>query len=363
MEQENLQIDRKFSIRDVAERAGVSIGTVSRVLNNKDNVNSEIYHKTREAIKSLNYKPLRISGNKTRRQTDNVNKGSIGVVFVGTDRSKHVYEDYLGAIDEVARDTGYHITVKHIQHSEILLLVDYLKKSKIGGVLLKCSSLDASDVEMLNRIVPVVGLDVHNHSYRIPRVAIDERQACHDVVELLCKYGHTNIAFFSYQSSHVKFFYRGSGYTEAMKLRGLFNPSFFIEKDIVNKEKADITVSDVSSIAEYIKQLNPRPTAVICANDYGAVALCNSLNKIDIRPGKDISIVGFGNILPLCEMFEPSLSSVSSPFSELAKQATKLLIQIINDDSHEQNQMIQLLPAKLIVRDSIFRLNPQNTQE
>ena len=356
-------MDGKFSIRDVAEKAGVSIGTVSRVLNNKDNVNSEIYRKTREAIKNLNYKPLRASVQKTRRQIDSVNKGNIGVVFVGTNKSRHVYEDYLGAIDEAARDTGFHITVKHIQHSEILMLVDYLKKSKIGGVLLKCSSLDASDVEMLSRIVPVVGLDVHNHSYRIPRVAVDERQACHDVVDLLHKYGHTNIAYVNYQSSHVKFFYRGSGYLEAMKLRGIYNPDFFIEKDLVNNEKTDIAVSDVSTIAEQIKELKPRPTAVICANDYGAVALCNSLNKIDIRPGKDISIVGFGNILPLCEMLEPSLSSVSSPFSELAKQATNLLIQIINDGNNEPNQMIQLLPAKLIVRDSIFRLNQQNMQK
>ena len=349
-------MSKTITIRDVAKSAGVSIGTVSRVINNAENVGNDAYQKTINAIKSLNYKPLKIRGLRNKVPQKATTLGHIGVIFVGAAASGDIYYEYLRSIEEAAASRGFQIIVKYLNRNDAAESLKFLPQSEVRGLLLK----GAFDVDLIERIknkIPVVGLGMYNPSLDILQVTVDDHQAAHEAVNALYDMGHRKIAFINHDLKHPKFFLRASGFIEATKLKGIYRPDFLIEQNCTSFTCEDNLASiDMTKATELVFSLDCHPTAVICANDLGAAGFCIAMKRHGFRVGDDISIVGFDNTLPLCEIMEVPLASVQLPFERVAKHSTNLLINIIENKNLSSGHAVHLFPCRFISRKSVIDL-------
>jgi LacI family transcriptional regulator len=351
------------TIREVAQCAGVSVGTVSRVINGARNVDPEILRRTLEAIKAKKYSPrtvTQILGQNVIKTKEGLRTGNIGALFYDMAakwRESQIYLEYLGGIETACASRGYHSMVETIPQHFGPELPRCVMEGKVDGLLLRARQYHPEFVEELNRYCPVVLLNNYNPSLPVTQVVSDDRGAAICVVESLIKLGHKRIAFVNMQPDHVSFLARSNGYVEAMKIHGLFDSSLLVEMNLFGPEfNFDVQpMPSVEPIAEAIVKLVPRPTAVIFANDWAASECYKPLKKRGLRIGRDISVVGFDNALPLCELLDPPLASFSVPFRKIAELATSILIEKIEGDSKQDAKMprIQMLSGELKHRESV----------
>jgi LacI family transcriptional regulator len=349
-------MSKTITIRDVAKRAGVSIGTVSRVINNVENVGTDAYQRTIDAIKFLNYKPLKARGLRNKPAQKATTLGNIGVVFVGTAASADIYYEHLRSIEETASSRGFQVIVKYLNMNDVANSLKFLSQSEVHGILLK----GAIEVDLIKRIknqMPVVGLGMYNPALGIPQVTVDDHQAAHEAVNALYDMGHRKIAFINHDLKHPKFFLRASGFMEAAKLKSIYRSEYLIEQNYTTFTREDKLASiDMTRAAELVHSLDPHPTAVICANDLGAAGFCIAMKRHGFRIGDDISVVGFDNTLPLCEILEVPLASVQLPFEQVSRHSTNLLINIIENKNVVSRYVVDMFPCRFIPRKSVVGL-------
>jgi LacI family transcriptional regulator len=357
---------RKPTIREIARHAGVSVGTVSRVVNGARNVAPEIHRRTLEAIRAKGYFPRTVSqvlGQNAIKGKRGLRTGNIGALFFDLSprwRESQIHLEYLGGIDGVCKERGYHFMVETIPRHFGPNLPRCVVEGKVDGLLLRAREYRPEFIEELDRHCPVVLLNHYDPSLPVTQVVSDDRGAAMCVVNDLVKLGHRRIAFVNVRPDHPVFMIRGHGYVEAMKLRGLYAPSLLVERNIF-EPGFDFDVHPMPSMApivELILQIQPRPSAVIFADDWAAGECYKPLKRHGLTIGKDISIVGFDGLLPLCEILDPPLASFIVPFRRLAETATALLVEKIEGGPEDPGRIprVQMLRGELKVRESVVRM-------
>jgi LacI family transcriptional regulator len=357
---------KSATIREVARLAGVSVGTVSRIINGARNVDPEMYRRTMEAIKARKYSPRtvrQVLGQNVIKAKEGLRTGNIGALFYDMAvkwRESQIYLEYLSGIEGACTARGYHSMVETIPQHFGPELPRCVMEGKVDGLLLRARHYSREFVEELNRSCPVVLLNNYNPSLPVTQVVSDDRGAAICVVDNLVRLGHRRIAFVNVQPDHGSFIARSHGYVEAMKLHRLYDPSLLVERDLFGPEfNFDAQpMPSIEPVAEAILKLEPRPTAVIFANDWAASECYKPLKKRGLRIGQDICVVGFDNSLPICELLDPPLASFSVPFQRIADLATSLLIDKIEGgpESVKQGPGIQMLSGEMILRESVCEI-------
>ena len=351
------------TIRDVASHAGVSVGTVSKIINGSRNVSPALYQRTMEAIKAKRYTPRTVTqfGNyNVPKSKSGLRTSNIGLLFYPTPlrwKSSQIYLEYLSGVESGCSARGYHPLVECIPASRCEEPPRFIAEGKVDGVLVKGQAISAEYARELGRVCPVVLLNDYNPSLQVPQVVCDNHGAASCLVDHLLGLGHRRIAFVNIQPGHGQFINRAYGYCSAMKIHRLFDPSLLIELDLFGAD-FDYDRMDMPSMepaVDAVLQLNPRPTAVIFANDWAASESYKAFRARGIRVGPDISVVGFDNLLPLCELMDPPLASVMIPFREIAELAATVLIDQIEGTPQPaaKTPHLQMIPGKVIRRDSI----------
>lgn len=345
----------KYTIKDIAKLAGVSTGSVSRVLNGAMDVAPDIHEKTMKILKECGY----LDKKRSRKVLDSKISGSrIAVVLPEMSAAwvgKSPLLDWLAGIETGCRENNFSFEVQFLR--EDLSPSDWAKLlSSYDGILIKTPVKVPEFLQYLPPSIPVVFFGGFNPLINYPKIAIDDRAAGMVMTEMLLENNHKDIVFINHFAEHIMFAARCSGFMEVMLRNGLLkNDSILIKSHEQNVSTPETTFPDMDWAVEAILKMPKRPTAILISNDWGTAGFYNSCKKYNLSLPADFSVVGFDNFAPICEILSPALTSYQFPMAEVAKFATETLVEHIQNASNHRNNSdyAQFLGGKIIKRNSI----------
>ena len=334
------------SITDVAKFAGVSITTVSRVLNNSPHpVNPETRSRVQEAIKELNFVP-----NQLARALANEKTHLIGVI-VG-DGSDPYFANIVRGISSTAQENGYLTIIcntdrlPQVELSFLGLLRDY----NADGIIFAGGGLTDSDYqsELCNIVtylqdnqVPVIALS--NQYLDVPQVKINDVLAAKEMTEYLAGLGHRRIGFIAGPFNLFTSLLRLEGYKQ-----GLAQAGIEFEQDLVFE--GEFTSESGKQAAGYFMSQPDPPTAIFGADDQEALGCLYQLRSLGYRVPEQVSVAGFDDIETTQYVF-PALTTVHVPMQTIGVIGVQQVIKALSQDEPLEN--IHYIPHHLVIRDLV----------
>lgn len=328
------------SMNDVAKKAGVSIVTVSRVINNSANVNETTRTRVLKAIKELKYQPSRVA---KRLRSKTVSGNLLGVMI--PDIQNPFYVDVLRGIEDVAYKNNYAIIMCNFGQDEKKerMYLEILQSESIDGLIVApVRENDPKVTEMLRGGLPMVCVDRGIVDEDVDVVLVNNQKGAFSAVDLLAKQGYKRIAFIAGKPEIPSSRYREAGYIEALEENGLTVDRSLIKRGDSKHESA-IRLTD-----ELLALPNP-PDAIFTGNNLITLGALESIQKRGLKIPNDIGIVGFDDMY-WANSLNPPLTAVRQPAYEIGKRAAELLIQRIGDPQRPTIQMT--LNTELKVRSS-----------
>lgn len=325
------------TIKDVAREAGVSVATVSRVLNGSCNVSEDSAKKVNETIERLNYSPNFLGRNLRKCETN--------VILCIMPTSEHsLYSKIVMGMQSYASKVGYDIitAVSYGTSAAEIRQMNMLFNKTVDGVVLLGTQFDAEALNNLSKnynvalcCEGVVGADVLT-------VAVNDECAAYDAVNALIKKGHKDIAFIGTNSEGVSSVARENGYKRALADAGIE-----FREDFVYKETYDYDCG--ARAFERFYKLDKKPTAIFAVSDLLAISAIHKASEMGVKAGKDIAIMGFDNI-SMCEMMIPTVSTVEQPCAKMGELVVAKLIENMN--SSVKDNKYYTVEHKIILRQS-----------
>ncbi len=341
------------TIKDVAEAAGVSTATVSRVYSDpKGRVSSATRRRVLRAAQDLGYKPHRGARALARQRSD-----LIGVLLVGF--GEGFVGEVMDGIAEAARPLGRETVFAcygRRGYDGLRNALDHLLEMRAEGIIFyPLNSLPIDDKQLVADLkqAPTVLVDMAVEGLDLPLVTSDDAAGIKQAVDHLVSLGHERIAHLAGPSWTSTGATRLRAFKEAMAENGLQVPPELIVPH-------DFTYSRSVIAAQRLLQASPLPTAVVAVDDKSAAALLEVARHSGLRVPDDLSIIGYSDIL-LCQTWQPPLTTVRQPKAELGKEAVQVLSALINGDETIAPGSVHLLPTQLVVRGSCGRRAAQWT--
>ena len=337
-------------IKDVAERAGVSITTVSRVINKSRKVSPGNFTKVEKAISELNY-----STNSIARSLKVSKTNRIAVIITAISRT--FFTSVLEGVSHVAEKNGYTVVIAETNDNldREIQLVNAFASQWVDGIILASSaySNEASAKEYIAQLgklrkkdinIPVVSLEFTLDNPQIDAVIIDYEQAAFDAVTyLINEIGRSRILHISHPKGHIIGNMRSEGYCRALSTAKLPRlDSYVIPGNYT-------TYSGYLAMRQFLDSGNP-VDAVYCANDQMAVGVIKACEETGIRIPEDIAIIGTDDVFA-ASIVSPTLSSISIPKFEMGSVAMTLLHKRIMS-SEPSERSVTMLGYDIIERES-----------
>ncbi len=326
---------RSVTIFDVAAKAGVSVSTVSRVLNNKDDVSTETSTRVRNVIDRLGY-----SSSLAARSMRSRKKNLIGLVVpdIGFPYSIEIMKGINRAIAESTFDLLVYTTgdirksgaASHEQH-----YVSLLNNSMTDGVIIVASA--AADFVS---DAPIVSVDPHGDDPNYPYVQATNYQGALEAMEYLLHLGHRQIAFITGRPEIESGERRLKGYRDALTNAGIARNDEFVVR-------GDFTTETGYKCALELLGLESPPTAIFAANDQSAIGVFQAADELGVRIPEDCSVVGFDNIT---EAKYLGLTTVDQSLEEMGYIAIQMLIKLV--DHETLDEQVYKMPTSLVMRSS-----------
>lgn len=330
---------KKITIIDVAERAGVSIGTVSRVLNNTGG-SPETRRRVIKAVENLNYVPNHAAQSLKRQSTEQI-------AIVVPDFANPVYIAMAKAVQQTAKAKGYSLSLISTEgnSSEEEYAIENLRRAHVDGLILCSLRPSAKLIRELTASrsqVCVIGSLPPNG--RVDNVRVDSATGAAQAVQHLVDQGRQSIAFINGTAGTVPASSRKKGYD-----RALFENHRAPDSSLCIS--ADFTMAGGYAAAEALFERRPDIDAIFCANDVMALGAMRRLREVGRRVPQDVALVGMDDI-DLGKVSTPTLTSVTLMASERGRIAAELLFdRLEGDDPNGEEQVIDVMP-RLIVRES-----------
>jgi LacI family transcriptional regulator len=323
------------TIRDVAKRAGVSVATVSRVLNETGYVHADTKAAVIKAIKELNYKP-----NHVARSLYKKSSRLIGLIL--PDITNPFFPELARAVEDVAHQYGYTVVLCNsdgdLEKEKNYL--DVLTQNHADGLIVTTNQ--QNNPNYLDLDIPVVALDRTIHE-SIPEVRADHYGGGKMATEFLIQRGCTFIAHVRGPSQLSPANERCRGFVNAAKKAGI--PFRIVESQF------DITISEQK--VRDLLDAYPQIDGIFAGNDLIAVAAVKVALKKGISIPEELQVIGFDGI-PLSACFYPAITTIVQPIYEMGKWATELLIQMITKKS--VTAKTHCFPVKLAERETTKRM-------
>ncbi len=329
---------KRAKIDDVARRAGVSIKTVSRVVNHEANVSEATRAAVTEAVQALSYRP-----NMFARGLASERSFLIGLLY-DNPSAGYVAGLQLGALAR-CREAGYHLVVEHLdaEGSNLAQAVHaLLMESRLHGVILTPPLCDAPAVlEALTRAnTRFVRIAPEQYLSGAMTVSIDDHKAAQDMTAYLIGLGHRRIGFIKGHPGHGASHARFDGHRDALGKAGLpFAPELCVP--------GFFSYQSGMEAAEKLLSLKKRPTAIFASNDDMAAAVLATAQRYHLKTPEDLSVAGFDDSL-VAQVVWPRLTTCRQPIKEMSAEAVSMLIQKAFDDAPLERR----LEHELVVRES-----------
>ena len=338
-----------ITITQVAQRAGVSMKTVSRVLNAEPHVREEVRERVLQAAKELRYRP-KISA----RSLAGARSFVVGYLLLDPS-IPYTGRAQLGALT-ACRRAGYHLLVESVDLASPDLMVELdrmLGAIDVDGVLLTpphcdhpgvLEALDAAGVPYA-RIAPATDPD------RSARVEADDRGAAEAMTRHLLGLGHRRIGFVMGPPGHSAAQGRLDGFREAMKEAGLV-------ADEALMRPGQFHYPSGLEAGRSLLGLRSPPTAIFASSDLMAMGVAAAAHELGLSIPKDVSVAGFDDN-PSAAMMWPSLTTVRQPISEMAAAATQMLIDAASRTPDPQAIDHRTFHCELVIRASTAPPKPE----
>lgn len=336
---------RKVTIEDVAELAGVSIKTVSRVTNREPNVRHATREKVEEAIAKLNYRPNIAARNLASHR-------SHFLVLAYDDPS--AYEDpssgYIVRLQQGAlnacRTVNYELLIHPCNYRsedvdrELLAVIE---GARPDGLILAAPLSNMPDIvrAIKSTGTPFVRLSPGKQNGDEYAVATNDREISAEMTRYLASLGHTRIAFITGDPNHRAVINRFDGYQDGLRQSSLK----FSERLVV---AGDNSIASGEAGAAKLLALKQRPTAIFTANDDMAAGVIRVAQRMNIGVPSQLSVAGCDDN-SLARQIYPALTTIRQPLSTMAERATLALIRDAADDSF---QGMETVPGSLQIRES-----------
>jgi LacI family transcriptional regulator len=331
---------KRLTILDVAERAGVSVGTVSNALNHPEIVADKTLAVIQAAIDELGFVP-----NAAARQLTGARNKAIGLTVLGIDNP--FFSEVYRGVEAVANQAGYLIVVSIFAgdptHERRQLRL--LEEQRVAGIIATRVSQDNSRVysQMRKRGMPVVLLDRHSASRGQCSVSVDDVAGGRLAGEHLCGLGHRRLALVNGPRDWTQCADRRTGFLAAAEDAGAeLLPGADIELEQMTMPSGEAAVRSLLAGKE-------RPTAIFCTNDLLALGVEHALIGAGFRIPEDFAIVGYDDVALATMAFVP-LTSVAQPAYELGRRAAQQLMSEADDKAHKHEQVV--FEPELVVRAS-----------
>ena len=332
------------TIKDVARLAGVSISTVSRVINDSKPVSPEARRKVIKAIDDLGYKP-----NEVARSLVTKKSNLVGVIV--NDIGNSYVAQILRGIEEIGRMYNYDIVLCSSYGNEEteLKFIQLLLRKQAEGIILVSEILNQLAIDYMKDIkIPFVYLNRHYEVLDFPTVKINNESATSKIMDYLISQNHNKILYVSEDKDLERTVekYKLNTYRDSVEAIG--------GKAIIYKlagNKLNDGYSHGSEVLDLIKENDI--TAVFCSQDEIAIGLISYLYDNGIKVPDDISFVGYGDI-NLASIYRPKLTTIREPYYDFGAVAIRRILKDIKGESTEE-QTINL-PVQLMVRESVRKI-------
>jgi LacI family transcriptional regulator len=326
------------TIVDVARRAGVSVSTVSHVVNGTRRVNADTAQLVEEAIAFVGFRPNALARSLKRASTD-----SVGIAMSVI--SNPYFSDIVCAIEAECARLGLMVFLSDTQDdpAQELRVVQGLHQRRVDGIILAPSAdpegralayLEASRIPfvLVDRLL----------SPRFDQVGVQNRSAMQLLVAHLIEHGHKRIAFVAGQSGFSTARERAQGYKAALKAADLpFDEALLVAANTNTQAAARST--------RRLFELDDPPTAIATGNNLATIGAMHGLRELGLRVPNDVALVGFDDF-EWADYFEPRLTVIAQPCQQIGREAATLLVERITRQDGER-RTIRLKP-RLVVRTS-----------
>jgi DNA-binding LacI/PurR family transcriptional regulator len=320
------------TIEDVANAAGVSIATVSRVINNDYLVTNEKVEKVKASMNELGYVP--------HASRHKISKGNSKMIMVITSQ---IIDEMLHGVKDAAANIGYDVLLNYVIDNEDKNDIIYrFEDGFINGVILINYFYNNNQIIEINNKYPLVQCGDVIELPNSFMVSIDDERAAYELTNHMLSLGKRRIAFAKLDNSTFFSREREKGYRLALQQSG-------IPADPALITSCDNSYESGVEVAKYLMSLENKADAVVCVYDMVAAGCINALQSNGIRVPQDIAVAGFDNI-ELSEMLKPNITTISQPFYEIGTEAVRTLNAIMNGEINEGRRI--LLNHQMIVRSS-----------
>lgn len=328
------------NIREVARTAGVSVATISRVLNHPEKVSADTKERIERIMKEMDFSP-----NVFARSLNL--KRSFTLALVIPDIVNPQYMEIARGVEQVAHEKGYNLllcnTEKNLEKERnyIRLLLD----KKIDGIILAFTLLGQEDFdEIREKKVPLVLFGQNILRNNISSVYSDFKEGAYLAVTHLVNLGFRRIAYIGGSGDQLENRDKTLGYSEALLDSGLGQ-----SKELMFQGNDDMDSGYLAAVK--LLKLNPRPDAIFVANDLMAIGAIDALKDRGVRIPDDISVIGYDNI-QMAAHTEPRLTTVSWPVHKMGLISARILIDEVEDMTGDVAAQNVFLSPKLKIRKS-----------
>lgn len=330
-----------ITIKDVAKKAGVSISTVSRVINDSKPVTDEVKQKVLDVIKETGYIPNPLARSLVTKKSQ-----LIGVIV--PEVSDSFVNEILNGIEEIAKMYDYDILLANTYSNkeQELKSINLLRAKQVEGIVMISWKVEEDHINYIQNCgIPAAYISKTARNYDIHTVSTSNVEATHDMTKYLIDKGHEKIAFImTSEDDTVLEMERLSGYEKALKESNLD-----LDKNLI-RYGGTTYETGYKSMKELLED-GIVPHAAFVTGDEAAIGAINAICDAGYRVPEDISVAGFNDV-KIAKMYRPKLTTVYQPLYDMGAVAIRMVIKLINNDPLEEKKVE--LPYRIVERESVI---------
>jgi DNA-binding LacI/PurR family transcriptional regulator len=333
----------KPTIYDVAREAGVSIATVSKVINKAGRISDKTRQRVYKIMDDLNYQPSVVASALTGKRTN-----TLGLLI--PDLANPFFAEIARSIEDRAQELGYSVVMCSTDNNtnKERKYITLLRQKSIDGFIMASGVQEEKILkELIEEKVPIALVSQEITSLGIDSVTVDDFLGGYEVTQHLLKLGHKQIAVLAQDERSSR--ERVRGYRQALTDSELtVDESLILVADSITKDN-DVRAGQLFDREE-------RPTAIFACNDMLAISALQAARERGIIIPSELSLVGFDNTI-MARIVDPPLTSVAQPIHDMGRRVVDILVSKV-EDGNAMKQRIVLMP-ELIIRGSTHQLNEE----
>ena len=330
------------TLKDIAERVGKSVPTVSRALGDFADISPETRAEVQRVAREMGYEPSATARNLKSQRTNTVTlvmSSATNLRF-----SDPFFGEFITGVVEDATQQGFDLSVTaELLGDELSTYLKHIRSRRTDGFIIMRTRRQDERIDLLRQQqVPFVAFGRVEGINDFHYVDEDGASGIRQVVDHLIDLGHRRIAFIAEPTTLTKSYHRLQGYKGGLNAHAIaYDPELVVE--------ANFRQTSGRQSARQLLDLPDPPTAIITANDLLALGAMSEAQARGLEVGNDVSITGFDDIM-LAEYVHPPLTTVHQPARELGAMVVRMLLQLIRKEPVPKSQVV--INPKLVVRES-----------